>query len=76
MCSAQMCLMEEIHEHFFILILLKKSFTSIRVTLFYKKSKAKTGNVIFPFLRLKDSKKPKFDHLEGHLVVLARDSNL
>ena len=24
---------------------------SIRVTLFYKKSKAKMGNVIFPFLR-------------------------
>ena len=34
-----------------------------RVTLFYKKSKAKTGNVIFHSLDPKDSKKPKFDHL-------------
>ena len=43
-----------------------------RVTLFYKKSKAKKRNVISHSLDPKDSKKPKFDHLDGRLVVLPR----
>ena len=45
---------------------------SLRVTLFYKKSKAKTGDVIFLFLDPKGSKKSNFDHLEGRLMVVAR----